>query len=421
MELIAEEVAQADAEGPHGENGQAHGEFHVAGGTEAVGQSEGQGPHGAHADGVVDQQMYGQVKGITAQVVGGHNGTAEQDNDGAEGNDGAVGNGQQPQGVFLGLLFLLRTDAAAHNDDHGGADGAAGNILQGGDGQCGGVGGDLCRTEGGDEALGQHTAQLEHAVFQSVGDTDAADAADQVAVGPDLPQGCHVEGVLPVVQQAQQQDAAAGTGQQRTQCRTGHAHVQSVDEEGVGCDVDNVHHHRGQHGDTGITHGGEAGFAAGEKAKEGIGQSGVEEIGAGAGHDVGLNAAEQEPQQRFVQRHSGQGHYCCHGYHRQQQLTHCLVGPLLTAVAQQLSNDHAAAGGKGGEEVHQQLVDGVHQPHAGNGGFTGGGDHDGVLHADGHRQHLADHQRDHDIHKAAAGKDHDVISFGGGLSAHDPS
>ena len=111
---------------------------------------------------MVDQQPAGQIKGFAGEVVGRNDGLAEEKDHGGEGNDHAVGDGQQPQRVFFGLLCLPGADTAAHNDDHGCADGGAGNVLQRGDGQGRGIGGDLGRAEGGDQALGHHAAQLEH-------------------------------------------------------------------------------------------------------------------------------------------------------------------------------------------------------------------------------------------------------------------
>ena len=74
--------------------------------------------------------------------------------------------------VLLGLLIALRADALSDDGDKRKADGASGDDGEAGNRVAHGVGRDGGGAVGGDHALYDDFTQLEHAVFQAVGDAD---------------------------------------------------------------------------------------------------------------------------------------------------------------------------------------------------------------------------------------------------------
>ena len=65
---------------------------------------------------------------------------------------------------------------------------------------------------------------------------------------------------------------------------------------------------------------------------------------------------------------------------------------------------HRAAGGEGGKDLNDECIDVVHQRDAGYGGLAGGGDHDGIRHADSHQQKLLNDQGNDEPQQCVAGK-----------------
>lgn len=106
----------------------------------------------------------------------------EQHHGDAERVHGGIGDAHEQAGVVRGLFVVARAHTLTDDRDHRQTHRGAGNDLHGGNGVRHGICCESGGTEGGDQAGDEHLADLEHAVFQSVGHADGEGGTNHVAV-----------------------------------------------------------------------------------------------------------------------------------------------------------------------------------------------------------------------------------------------
>ena len=199
-------------------------------------------------------------------------------------------------------------------------------------------------------------------------------------------------------------DACGGPGDQGWHSHAVHPPLQHIDAEGIAHYIDDIHHHAGLHGDlavAGAAENGRAGIIQGNKRE---GNSGNTKIFQAGFHHVHLDGTEAEPDQLLVKQdagdHGGNTQRHCH----QHQLSYAALGFFVVPGAQELTGDHAAAGGQGCEQHQNHRVDHIHQGHAGNSRFAHRGDHNTVSHTHQNGQALLNHQRNDQLDQPLIGK-----------------
>ena len=214
----------------------------------------------------------------------------------------------------------------------------------------------------------------------------------------------NVDGVGRVTDHGHEDDGGHHPGGQSTDACPRSPHVEAVNEDRIDCNIDHVYQKGVEHGHLAVAHGAEQRGSHVVDGHEGIGQGGEQEIDQGVFHHVRLDVAEEEGQNRLPEE-QGQGHQRERdGGDDVQKLLSGGAGPVQIPAAQILGHHHRAAGAQGGKDLDQQQVDAIHQGYTGDGGLSGGGDHDGVGHADGHQQKLLDDQGDDEPLELAAGE-----------------
>ena len=211
--------------------------------------------------------------------------------------------------------------------------------------------------------------------------------------------------VVGVAQQDEDEDGGHDAGDQGADTGAQRAHAEAVDKNGVDHHVHQIHDEGVEHGDLAVAHGAEEGGAGVIEGDEGVGQRGGEEVDQGAVHHVRLDVAEEEGEDVLAedqgQRHQEDGH----GEDGVEKLTGGGAGIFRVSSAQVLGDHHRAAGGEGGKDLDDELVDVVHQRDAGDGSLTGCGDHDGVHHAHAHEQKLLDDQGNDETGQSLSGEE----------------
>ena len=269
------------------------------------------------------------------------------------------------------------------------------------------VSGDLGCAEGGDDADHQDSAQLEDAVLHASRDADVQDLCDHLPV-PGQKAFPHIDGQLPVMKADKQNDAGDHPGYEGRQGRTCHSPLHPEDEKGIACHIDHVHDNGHLHGDLRIAHGPKQRRTGVVHRQKRVGQRRQHQVHQGVSHNVRLHSLVQHPQKPSP-AHNGQKHNDRRDEPRDEnQLAGRFPGLLLILMPQILGGHHRTACGHGGKHVDNQVVDHVHQRHAGRGRLPGAGDHHGVRHAHGDRQDLLHDQGGDQAHQIPVGKQ---ISF----------
>lgn len=171
--------------------------------------------------------------------------------------------------------------------------------------------------------------------------------------------------------------------------------AEACDSDGycIAAHIDPVHHQTGLHGDLAVSRTAENGRSRVVQRQEGKGQGGNAEVSQTGLHHIGGNRPEEEPEQTTRQDQTGSHDAQTEHGGQEHQLPCALPSLLLPPRPQKLAGNHGAAGGQGGKQVQNDVVDHVHQGHTGYGGLSHSGDHHPVAHAHQGRQGLLHHQR----------------------------
>ena len=222
-----------------------------------------------------------------------------------------------------------------------------------------------------------------------------------------------------VVEQRHDNDGRRDAGDQGADTGAGGPHAEAEDQHRIDCDVDYIHNQGAEHGHLAVAHGPEQGGPRVVNAHEGIGRGGEQEIDQGVLHHVGLHAAEDQRQNVLPEDQRGPHQQQGQGAHGVQKLLGGSLGVVGVLPPQILGNHHRPAGGEGGKDLNDECIDVVHQRDAGYGGLAGGGDHDGIRHADSHQQKLLNDQGNDEPQQCVAGKEQ--AAAGRCLFRHSPA
>ena len=113
---------------------------------------------------------------------------------------------------------------------------------------------DACRTKSGNQAGRQDLADLEHAILQPGGNSNAENVFHHIKIGLPMHPMFNIDQVLLVSQQVKYEYRRQHSGYQGSQSGAGHSHLKPKNQQGVSANVDNIHHQRRVHGDFGIAH-----------------------------------------------------------------------------------------------------------------------------------------------------------------------
>ena len=307
VQRAAQQVAEAHAEHPHGHDADDHGVLHVTGGPVHVGEHEGGGPQGGTDHRGKQQHPAGQGPGLFRQVVELEDQGNGQGEDQVDGDVAEECQAKQAQGVVAHLSFLPRAEAAGDDGHRRRADGSPGQDLENPDGVAHGVGCDGHRAEGGDQADHHDLSELEHGVFNAVGNADAQNTFHRSPFQPEAEGTREVEGVFLPPQKQQHHHGGHDPGEEGGDGRTLDLPAQPVNQKGVAGDVHRVHEEGDQHGGAGIRHGAENGRTAVIQGDEGDGEQGDGQVGIGIPHHLLGDGAEHRAQDHPPQEEQGGG------------------------------------------------------------------------------------------------------------------
>ena len=291
------------------------------------------------------------------------------------------------------LTGIAGADAASDDGDNGQTHGGAGYIDNAADAVGNGVGSHSGGAEGGDEVEHHELTGLEHTIFHTGGDTDEQNPADHAAIEFEVEDVVHLNDEAGVPEHHHDDDSGGNTGNQGTDTRTGSAHAESEDKDGIDEDIDDVDDKGVDHRNLAVAHGAEQSSAGIIDAHEGVGRSGEQEVDEGAVHDSGLYLTEDKGENMLTEDQSQDHQHHRNAGHGIEELFGSGLGAVGFLAAQILCYYNGAAGGESREDLDNQGIDVVHQGNAGNSSFAGGGNHDGISHTNGHQQELFDDQR----------------------------
>ena len=171
------------------------------------------------------------------------------------------------------------------------------------------------------------------------------------------------------------------TPDQRGQCRADNAHAETVDQQRVARNVDDVHDKAGQHTDAAVALRTEQRRAAVVQADEGVGHRTDKEVQLRKPHDILINAAEHHPKDRAGEQHTDNTHRNRRDAQHAVQLGGAAAGVFLIPAAQILAGNDRTTGSQRGQNLNNQNIQAVHERYAGDSGLTHTGDHQRVGHA----------------------------------------
>ena len=261
---------------------------------------------------------------------------------------------------------------------------------------CHGVGGYDCGTHRRNKGLCQYLADLEDAVFDTVGDADAEYLFDHPEVGTVGKQFFKMYRVLLVVSHIHYDKRAHRTGDQRAHGGAGSAHFEAVDAHGVADNVDYIddhghaqRHNRFAHGL--IYHG--TRVIKGEERER---KRHKQHISAGTFHNVGLDAAVDQVQYPLVEEHNDKAEYNRQRGDCVQHLLGALNGVIVVFAPQRLRHDNGTARRHCRNGKEEQVVHRIDQRDARNSRLACRGHHDRVYHTHQYAQQLLSYKGDHD-------------------------
>ena len=169
--------------------------------------------------------------------------------------------------------------------------------------------------------------------------------------------------------------------------------MESVDQDRVSANIDDIHDDGYLHGHLGIAHGTEDRRASIIQGHEWDRCRHDHQVGIGMPHYVGLDLSEDPVQDEVFSRIDQQGNHNRAQGNEPYQLGGRLTGFLLILLSQILSGHHRAAGCKGGKYIDQQDHDLIYQRYAGDGCLAHARNHNRIRHANKYCKKLLDDQR----------------------------
>ncbi len=378
--LYTDQVAEANAEDEHGSDGHDHSVTHVVACSEHIGQSERQRPEEA-GTAVVDKDKYpGQLRGLCTQPVQSQDRVQDQEENDIQPNGRQVCHDEQLLGIEADLTFVTGAHTLTDDGDHGKIDGLSHEDAHAVQVVGYAVGSDLDRAEAGDDAHHEYASKLEDAVLHAAWNADVENLLHHTKIqAKRLFHEADIQ--CRIAQQDIEDDAAHGSGDQRGNCDTGSAHVESEDTYGISGDIDQVDQDRNFQRDLGIAHGTEQRRAGIIYREEGEGEGGDRQVDQCILHNVRFNAAKEQVQHWASEQDHDQADQHARKDYGIQQLFGGSPGIFLVSGTQALGSHHGAACSQRRHDIEHQDIDHIHQRDAGHGSLPHGGDHHGVSHA----------------------------------------
>ena len=261
------------------------------------------------------------------------------------------------------------------------------------------IGGDGIRAERRYEAQNEYLAELEHAVLKPVRDADAQYLFDEPPVGTVTQRLFYMQRPLLIHQQRHDEHRSHDTGHERRNRDAFRPPVEAVDQHGVSCHVDNVHHDGDLHGHFGIAHGPEDCCSAVVQCHERDGGGHDHQICIGMAHDVLIYLSEDAVQYEILARIHDYGYGDRADCDKPYELCRCPARLLLILLAEVLSGHDRPACRQRSEEVDEQHHNLVHERYAGYGRLPHACNHNRIRHTDEHCQKLLDDKRKNQCQK----------------------
>ena len=334
-----------------------------------------------------------QRHGLAGQLVDAHQRTQEQQDQPVGDTHCNVRPQQQLPGKVDRLLIVPGTDAAPHHRDHGKTDRLPGDAAHAVQIVCHSVGGDLHRTKGGDHAYHKDAPRLKQTIFKGGGNADAKNAPCHCPLQPKgLGHGQHLS--LPVAP-AQNQHRRHHTGDDAGPRHAVHPHLQPKDAHCVAHHIDDVHQHADLHGDLGVAHAAEQRRPSIVQRKEGVADGYDLQVQHACVQNICLNGAVEQPDHGACQYKADHRHRQTQQPTEKDQLPGTVVRTFPLLCTQILAHHHGTAGGKGGKQYDDQVVDHVHKTDTGDRRLSAAGHHHGIRHTHRHCQQLLHQQWSH--------------------------
>ena len=314
------------------------------------------------------------------------------------------GDGKQLFGVAFGLFGLSGADALAYHGQKYGAHAANNGPANVIDGKGHGVGGDEYGAKGGNQTGNQDLANMEHAAFHAVGQTDPQHPAHDVKVQPEMQQFGKMHRQLFAMGQGHAPDGehhAAEGGGDGCAC---HTQVEAVDQCGVADHIDHIKSDGGGNSLAVLAHGAQDRGGGVTHSREGVAQQGDGKIGDSVFQYIGFDIAVDHMQNGLFQGKQHQHQHSGNSETGVEQLIGADAALLIVPAAHILGSDHAAAHGDGRKHGNKQNVDGIHQRNGADGSFTGGGYHGGIHHACDDRKQGIQNDGDHQPNQRPVGE-----------------
>lgn len=383
MEHHGQQVAETEAEDPHGDDGEDHGDLYVRSGAQCIRQREGQRPDRHNAGGMVQNNIVRVPGGLIGEVVDRQDKRQRQDHEEIRADQAEILDAHHVLCIVFYLLKIPRADALGANREKSEAKGHSGQDREVCD-----IVADRVRRQGrcsktGDETQYGDLAKLEHAVLQSVRNSDIEDLFQHIPLDLKRIRVQDVEFMFLIVQQDKNYHTCNATGHHRRDRHALDTAVEPEDQQGISEHVDGVHEQRSLHGDIGVSHSAEdrgSGVVHGDHRD---GRENDQQVCAAVLHDFRLDLSEYMVQDQVLTEVAKD-----HNEDREQECEVEKLGRRLTSglrifSSKVLSGNYSAAGGESREDIDDEQHDRVDQGNAGDGCLPDPGDYDRVGKADG--------------------------------------
>ena len=393
MEGAHEDGYDRHAEYPHAGAGNHHRIAHIARRAHSVHGNKGKHPQDGFYDAYDVHQLAAQLRRLRLHARNAGNLPHGNRHDRAGNQHRNFRPAAHSDDVFARFILQTRAEALPH-DGHQTERHALGSAAQQRFHHRGHpLRRDRQRAHHGNGGLNRQLAELKHALFHAVRNAHLQYAANARRIRTN-PRVMIDHDPAPRMAKADHQHHGRNdSGKQRGDRRARNAHSEAENQYRVSNDVHHVADRGYDQRKARIALHAKQRRASVVQRDEGIGSRCDQEIGNRRIHYIPFNRAENQPQQRPVQRDTHDGNQ--HGYrqHRKEHLARVFGGFIIIAAPQILRADDRAAGRQRGKHIDHQHVDRIHQRYRRYRRRARVADHQRIRRAHQRCKHLFDHQR----------------------------
>ena len=250
--------------------------------------------------------------------------------------------------------------------------------MEAGNAACYGICRRSCHSKSGDQAGGQKLTDLKNAILQSVRYADIQDFSKDFGI--QAPLIAH-DDLVTFLKQHYDQHRRQYSGKKRGQRRSCSTDSNTVDQNGISCNIYQICHQRYLHGHLGISHRTEQSCTTVINSQKRKGHRHNIKINSCSTHDIRFHIAVKQcqqspvPDQRY--RHKQKGHTP----NRYKQLIGGPAYHFLISVSHVLCCHNRTTACHGREQTDQQHTDTVHKRNPGYYSFSTAGCHHCVSHS----------------------------------------